>query len=234
MARKIGPTRLLSTVHDWVVALSDLNSVDNLTHEEASRFSDSLTVFLNNLSMQGMNKLEQLCEGVELLKLLVINLVKKVSTLESKVSGLKKELTRLSKELSQWKSEVMVGELASIVEKKILRSAFEGIPGVNLDFVSINHLTPIMNHQRGPDLPKLTFEQVKLMKENMKAMHTLFKPNDSMTIFGTIRQLKHRRNYAAHPDLETLKAELPGLPLDSSTQERCELLWSVLTKLDLF
>jgi len=79
----------------------------------------------------------------------------------------------------------------------ILQYAFAGIPDVNFDFLSINHLT---NNQRGPDLPKLTSKKLKLMQENLEAMNSLFKPNDSVVIFGIIRQLEN--TYAEHPDLE--------------------------------
>jgi len=40
---------------------------------------------------QDMNELDQLCQVTKLLRLLVINLVKKVTTLESKVARLKKK-----------------------------------------------------------------------------------------------------------------------------------------------
>jgi len=50
---------------------------------------------------------------------------------------------KLRKEFCESESEMMVGELASFVEKMILQYAFAGIPDVNFDFLSINSLSII-------------------------------------------------------------------------------------------
>ena len=172
-----------------------------------------------------MNELHELCQGTELLKSLVINLAKKVVPLESEVARLKNKLMRFKKEILEWKSEVMIGELANTLLKRwSSKYAFAGIPHVNIHFLSLDHPTSLINDQRGPDLLQLTSQQVKLLKENL---NSFFEP---VVVFETITELNCHSYYAAHPDLETLKRQLPGLLLDSRYKKGCDLLWDVLTK----
>lgn len=51
----------------------------------------------------------------------------------------------------------------------IVERAFKGLlRDANMKFLTANQLTLVINLQRGPDLPDLSHEEIKLVKENLE------------------------------------------------------------------
>ena len=198
----------------------------HVSSKDFSKILDSFKYHLQNGKKEEVDKAVQLIEGITEP---ITYLFERVETLEKELEETKKELEEVKEKWESLKTledSLLIGELASTLEKEIVEKFLQGT-GVSPKHHTIQQIFIALQNEDDYMLP-LTLKQKDIIKANKNDLERKYKLDKAL--YSIITALKYSRNIKAHPSIENISTHLSDM-VDQSDKEDAEEMLRVLRKI---
>ena len=208
---------------DCKTLLSDSSA--SLTQEKFEKILDSMNLHIQSSTVQV--DAEAVAEIVDALKKPIKCLFNQVGTLDKEL----KELQKKYQELEKLRLALLVGEIASHLERKLLEHILNGT-SVSLEYATFSKLEKALEGQSGRRRTgmQLTEEEKRIAGENWDRLDKELQLDANF--YQSIGHLKHHRNLKAHPKLKRSKMYSCLEQLEEEDKPKVKKVIEIIEKMD--